>query len=153
MATKAEEREQGSAKSLSCVPRRSARRRLTCGWPRPSEPPYINTIGAGGTYGAALWRLPPSGGELERVAELKGHAGAVRGSAWHAAEPDALVSLDEGHLRTWRLRGGAAQACSVGSSKFPHITLSRPIFPVSLSRGLQHARVPMCAMQPLALPF
>ena len=44
------------------------------------------------------------------MAELKGHAGAVRAAAWHAAAPDALVSLDEGHLRTWRLRDGAAQA-------------------------------------------
>ena len=70
----------------------------------------MHSLAAGGAYGAALWRLPPGGGELERVAELKGHTGAVRAAAWHAAAPDALVSLDEGHLRTWRLRDGAAQA-------------------------------------------
>lgn len=72
----------------------------------------MHSLAAGGMYGAALWRLPPCGGELERVAQLRGHAGAVRASAWHAAAPDALVSLDEGHLRTWRLRDGAAQAGS-----------------------------------------
>ncbi len=63
----------------------------------------------GGAYGAALWRLPPGDGPAQRAAELKGHAGAVRATAWHAAAPDALASLDEGHLRTWRLGDGGAQ--------------------------------------------
>ncbi|KAK9836359.1 hypothetical protein WJX81_008394 [Elliptochloris bilobata] len=76
----------------------------------------VTVCNEGGVYGAVLWRLPPGSGELERVADLKGHAGAVREAAWHAAEPDALVSLDEGNLRSWRLRDGAAQMTGAESA-------------------------------------
>ena len=105
-------RSQAGAKQQTCrASQARCTEHLTRGQILVVTPPIYKGLAAGGAYGAALWRLPPSGGELERVAELRGHAGAVRAAAWHAAAPDALVSLDEGHLRIWRLRDGAAQAC------------------------------------------
>lgn len=38
-----------------------------------SDIPHFYVLNTGGTYGASLWRMPPSDGALEKLADLPGH--------------------------------------------------------------------------------
>ncbi|XP_065187710.1 EARP and GARP complex-interacting protein 1-like [Sycon ciliatum] len=84
--------------------------------------------------GATVWRLPSgtpstlaldlnsSGSqigsgtlpELERVAELGGHDGVVRGTQWHpGGNGSRLVSVDHKNLRVWDLKASSGSAKQV----------------------------------------
>ena len=59
-----------------------------------------------------LWHLGTEAGSLELVAELAGHTGLVRKVSWCEQNPEALISLEEGRVRAWTLRGASAHVQS-----------------------------------------
>lgn len=64
---------------------------------------------AGGTYSALLWQLGTENEPLQELAELSGHTGVIRRVAWCEQNQQALVSLEEAHIRCWSLREGSVQ--------------------------------------------
>jgi len=56
----------------------------------------------GGTYGATLWSMQ-SGTAVQRIADLPGHEGIIRGVLWHTKQTDLAVTVEEGLLHKWTI--------------------------------------------------
>ena len=59
--------------------------------------------------------MPAESGPLEQKAELQeasdASSASIQSVAWHASSQDTVISVDESHLRHWRLSGSGAEVC------------------------------------------
>ena len=62
---------------------------------------------------------------LHRLAELAGHSGIIRKVAWCEQDPSKVISLEEGHIRSWALREGSAavRSCPSIAAAIPPVTV------------------------------
>jgi hypothetical protein len=85
---------------------------LLCLWWRQQPCVCVCTWSPGGRYRASLWSADPETPKLRELAELKGAKGVVRSVLWGPGE--AVVSIEEGLLRSWQLAGASAEVGAPG---------------------------------------
>ena len=69
----------------------------------------------GGTYTAAIVRLPQEEAHVQQEADLKGHEGTIHKVMWHPRNAQLLATIEDASLRIWSLTDGAVKVSTEGA--------------------------------------